>query len=114
MSRGAASWRARHERSPKRPSTCGETADVSRASFDRLAGRRPGRRRESREIPRRQGVPERGRMRDALLSVYQGLPGPARSVAATVHGWYLTSWRYGPDAESLVEEALERETWSPE
>lgn len=53
-------------------------------------------------------------MRDALLSVYQGLPGPVRSVAASVHGWYLSSWRYGPDAESLVEEALEREAWSLE
>ena len=43
---------------------------------------------------------------------YAHLPVPARSVAATAHGLYLRAWRYGRDAERLVEEALEREQWS--
>jgi len=48
------------------------------------------------------------------LRLYHGLPAPARSVAATLHGWYLRWWRYGPDAERLVAEARERERWSAE
>ena len=51
-------------------------------------------------------------MRDALLGVYHRLPGPMRSAAASVQGWYLRSWRYGPDAERLVEEAIARDAWS--
>lgn len=53
-------------------------------------------------------------MKDALLSAYHRLPGPMRSVAASVRGWYLSSVRYGPDVERLVEEALERESWNGE
>ena len=30
-----------------------------------------------------------------------------------MRGLYLSSWRYGPESERLVEEALEREGWSP-
>ena len=52
-------------------------------------------------------------MSDALLRLYHRLPAPARSVAASVRGGYLRSWRYGPETERLVEEALERERWSP-
>src|SRR5207253_4075662 len=51
---------------------------------------------------------------DLTLRLYHGLPAPARSVAATLHGWYLRWWRYGPDAERLVAEARERERWSAE
>lgn len=50
-------------------------------------------------------------MNDALLNIYHRLPPPLRSVAATVRGLYLRSWRYGPDTERLVEEALERGHW---
>jgi phenylacetate-CoA ligase len=31
-----------------------------------------------------------------------------------MRGLYLSSWRYGPESERLVEEALKREGWSPE
>src|SRR2546430_12859802 len=51
-------------------------------------------------------------MSDALLHLYHRLPGPARAVAASLRGLYLRSWRYGPETERLVEEALERERWS--
>jgi phenylacetate-CoA ligase len=53
-------------------------------------------------------------MSDALLNIYHRLPSPLRSVAASLRGYYLRSWRYGPETESLVEAALERESWSPE
>lgn len=53
-------------------------------------------------------------MRDALLKAYHSLPGPLRSVAASLRGLYLRSWRYGPETDRLVEEALERETWPPD
>lgn len=49
-----------------------------------------------------------------LLSLYHRLPPPARNLAATLRGYYLRSWRYGPETERLVEEALERERWSAE
>src|SRR5687767_10580476 len=52
-------------------------------------------------------------MNNTLLRIYRHLPGPLRSVAASLHGLYLCSWRYGPEAERLVEEALERQTWNP-
>ena len=51
-------------------------------------------------------------MSDTLLHLYHRLPGPARAVAASLRGLYLRSWRYGPETERLVEEALERERWS--
>ena len=53
-------------------------------------------------------------MNDQLLWLYHRLPGPARSIAATLRGLYLRSWRYGPETERLVAEAVEREHWSPE
>jgi phenylacetate-CoA ligase len=53
-------------------------------------------------------------MSDTLLRLYHRLPAPARSVAASLRGLYLRSWRYGPESERLVSEALERELWSPE
>jgi len=49
----------------------------------------------------------------ALLNVYHRLPPFARDWAATARGYYLRRWRYGPETERLVEEALERDHWSP-
>jgi phenylacetate-CoA ligase len=48
------------------------------------------------------------------MHVYERLPGPARSIAASLRGLYLRSWRYGPETERLVEEALQRERWGAE
>lgn len=50
-------------------------------------------------------------MSDRLLRLYHRLPSPLRSVAATLRGRYLKSWRYGPETERLIAEALERERW---
>jgi phenylacetate-CoA ligase len=47
-----------------------------------------------------------------LLKLYHRLPIPLRSVAATARGFYLRYWRYGRRTARLVEEALERDTWS--
>ena len=52
------------------------------------------------------------RVSDALLNIYHRLPPRLRSVAASLRGLYLHSWRYGPDFERLVEAALEREHWN--
>lgn len=49
-----------------------------------------------------------------LTRFYYHLPYPLRVLAASARGYYLRWWRYGPDTERLVEEALERESWSPE
>lgn len=46
------------------------------------------------------------------LKIYHLLPYPLRVLAASGRGYYLRWWRYGPETERLVEEALERETWS--
>lgn len=46
------------------------------------------------------------------LRVYHLLPGPARSLAATLHGRKLRAWRYGPETDRLVEEALARDAWT--
>jgi phenylacetate-CoA ligase len=51
-------------------------------------------------------------MNDHLLHVYYHLPGFVRSAAASLHGLRLRHWRYGPETERLVDEALERESWS--
>jgi phenylacetate-CoA ligase len=48
------------------------------------------------------------------LRIYHHLPYPLRVVAASLWGYHLRSWRYGPETERLVEAALERETWSEE
>lgn len=48
-----------------------------------------------------------------LLRLYHSLPPVARSAVATARGAYLRWWRYGSQTERLMEEALERETWSP-
>jgi phenylacetate-CoA ligase len=51
-------------------------------------------------------------MNDALLKAYHFLPAPLRSVAASIRGQYLRSWRYGPETERLIEEAVARESWT--
>jgi phenylacetate-CoA ligase len=48
-----------------------------------------------------------------LLQLYYNLPASLRSCAASLRGLYLRSWRYGPETERLVEEALDREYWGP-
>ena len=53
-------------------------------------------------------------MNDWVLNLYHRLPSPARSVPASLRGFYLRSRRYGPETERLVAEALEREHWSAE
>ena len=53
-------------------------------------------------------------MNDRILHLYHRLPAWARPVAVSLRGYYLKSWRYGPETERLVKEALERETRSPE
>lgn len=49
-----------------------------------------------------------------LIDVYHNLPYPLRVAAASARGYFLRWWRYSKDTERLVEEALERETWSPQ
>src|SRR5215475_5358468 len=53
-------------------------------------------------------------MSDKLLSLYHSLPPWMRSLAASLRGRQLRRWRYGADAEQLVDEALVREHWSVE
>lgn len=50
-------------------------------------------------------------MSDTLLRLYHRLPAPMRSVASSVRGHRLTSWRYGPETDQLIEAAVERESW---
>jgi phenylacetate-CoA ligase len=47
------------------------------------------------------------------VAAYQALPHPLRIMAANVRGGYLRWWRYGPETESLVQRALDREGWNP-
>ena len=51
-------------------------------------------------------------MTDTLLKAYHCLPTPLRSVAASLRGLYLSYWRYGFETERLIEEALDRESWT--
>ncbi|HEU4585693.1 MAG TPA: AMP-binding protein [Gemmatimonadaceae bacterium] len=37
---------------------------------------------------------------------------PLRTFAVGARGWYLRSWRYGPETERLIAEAAERESWN--
>jgi len=45
-------------------------------------------------------------------SLYNLLPAPGRSAAASLRGHYLNRWRYGSETDSLVQAALDRESWS--
>lgn len=51
-------------------------------------------------------------MSDSLLRIYHAMPGPLRSLAVTLQGFKLRRWRYGPETDTLVTEALDRERWS--
>lgn len=53
-------------------------------------------------------------MNTALLHIYHRLPPQTRTIAASLRGLYLRSWRYGPGSEALVDAALQREHWSAE
>lgn len=53
-------------------------------------------------------------MKSRLMPLYRRLSPQLRSVAGTIYGSYLARWRYGPETDRLVAEALEREHWSPE
>lgn len=46
------------------------------------------------------------------LDIYHRLPSGPRSAVASIRGYYLNWWRYDRLTERLVEEALERESWS--
>jgi phenylacetate-CoA ligase len=50
-------------------------------------------------------------MHDGLLALYHKAPPPLRSAMASLRGWHLRGWRYGPETERLVDEAHERERW---
>lgn len=49
-----------------------------------------------------------------LLKIYHRLPSPARSVVASLRGFYLNWSRYGAETERQVELALAREKWERE
>ena len=51
-------------------------------------------------------------MTDLMMKLYDRLPTPARSAAATLRGLYLRWWRYGAGSERLVREARQRDYWS--
>lgn len=51
-------------------------------------------------------------MADWKLRLYHQMPPVLRNAAATLRGYQLRAWRYGADTERLVEEALERDSWS--
>lgn len=53
-------------------------------------------------------------MFNGLMSIYNLLPTQVRPVAAGLRGLYLRAWRYGPQTDRLVEQALERDRWTPE
>lgn len=48
----------------------------------------------------------------SLLPIYHRLPPAVRHMVASLKGYQLRRWRYGPETARLVEEALEREYWS--
>lgn len=53
-------------------------------------------------------------MSDWKLRLYHQMPPFMRNWVASLRGYQLRSWRYGPETEQLVEEALERDRWSTE
>ena len=53
-------------------------------------------------------------MNDRLLRAYHKLPTASQSVAASLWGVYLRSWRYGADTDRMVAEAHAREQYSPD
>ena len=53
-------------------------------------------------------------MNDAILRVYHRMPPAMRSLIASARGYRLRRIRYGPETDTLVEQAIERERWTPE
>ena len=51
-------------------------------------------------------------MHDALIRRYHALPPSMRSLIASARGVYLRAWRYGPETDSLRDEALARDYWT--
>lgn len=49
-----------------------------------------------------------------ITQLYNAMPGGVQNVFATARGYQLRQWRYGANAEQLVEAALARDAWSPE
>ncbi len=49
-----------------------------------------------------------------LMDLYYRLPSPVRSLAVTVRGYYLRSWRYGTITEKIAAEALAKDFWNEE
>jgi phenylacetate-CoA ligase len=49
-----------------------------------------------------------------LQTIYENSPYFLKVLAASMKGYQLKWWRYGRDTEKLLQEALDRETWSPE
>lgn len=47
-------------------------------------------------------------------AIYERLPAPLRSAAASARGLQLARTRYGPETDRLVEDAFERDQWSTE
>ncbi len=48
------------------------------------------------------------------LKIYHKSPPVIRNLAGSMRGLYLKHWRYGPETEELVEQALERDQWEPD
>lgn len=46
-----------------------------------------------------------------LLAYYHQLPPALRHSIASLRGYYLRHWRYGPETDRLAAEATERESW---
>ncbi|MBK8983168.1 MAG: phenylacetate--CoA ligase family protein [Ignavibacteria bacterium] len=53
-------------------------------------------------------------MNNIHRSIYNHLPATFKNLAASLYGYKLLKWRYGPETEKLVLEAFERERWSHE
>lgn len=49
-----------------------------------------------------------------LIKLYSLLPAFGKTIAASLRGYHLRSWRYGEETDRLVQEALARESWTPE
>jgi phenylacetate-CoA ligase len=53
-------------------------------------------------------------MNDAVLRIYHRMPPRVRSLVASARGYRLRRLRYGSETDALVEQAIERERWTPE
>ena len=52
-------------------------------------------------------------MSSQMVALYHCLPARARSAVASMRGWYLNRWRFSKETVRLVDETLDRDTWSP-